>query len=68
MSGSGGLAGVRLSGVRDAPVIDVEDVRARLAGRFGLEVAGWCAGLPALADDLAGRWGLLLLLYHTRPG
>jgi streptomycin 6-kinase len=54
--------------VRDAPVIDVEDVRARLAGRFGLEVAGWCAGLPALADDLAGRWGLLLLLYHTRPG
>jgi streptomycin 6-kinase len=46
--------------VRDAPVIDVEDVRARLARRFGPEVAGWCAGLPALAGDLAARWGLRL--------
>jgi streptomycin 6-kinase len=51
---------VRPSGVRDVPVIDVEDVRARLARRFGPEVAGWCAGLPALADDLAVRWGLRL--------
>jgi hypothetical protein len=32
----------------------------RLARRFGPEVAGWCAGLPALAADLAGRWGLRL--------
>ncbi|MDX6390449.1 MAG: streptomycin 6-kinase, partial [Streptosporangiaceae bacterium] len=46
--------------MRDAPVIDVEDVRARLARRFGPEVAGWCAGLPALAGDLAARWGLRL--------
>jgi streptomycin 6-kinase len=43
-----------------APVIDVEDVRARLARRFGPEVAGWCTGLPALVDDLADRWGLRL--------
>lgn len=48
------------SGVRDALVIDVEDVRVRLARRFGPEVAGWCAGLPALAADLADRWGLRL--------
>lgn len=46
--------------MRDAPVIDVEDVRARLGRRFGPEVAGWCAGLPALADDLASQWGLRL--------
>jgi streptomycin 6-kinase len=44
--------------VPDVPVIDVADVRARLARRFGPGVAGWCAGLPALAGDLAGRWGL----------
>jgi streptomycin 6-kinase len=49
---------MRSSGVRDAPVIDVEDVRVRLARRFGPEVAGWCAGLPALAADLASRLGL----------
>jgi hypothetical protein len=42
-------------GVRDAVVIDVEDVRARLARRFGPDVAGWCAGLPALAEGLASR-------------
>jgi streptomycin 6-kinase len=42
------------------PVIDVEDVRARLTKRFGPDVAGWCAGLPVLADDLAVRWGLRL--------
>jgi streptomycin 6-kinase len=46
--------------VPDAPVIDVEDVRARLARRFGPEVAEWCAGLPALADEIARRWGLHL--------
>lgn len=44
----------------DVPVVDVEDVQARLAGRFGPEVAGWCAGLPALAGEVAGRWGLRL--------
>lgn len=42
------------------PVIDVEEVSARLTRRFGTEVAGWCAALPALADELAGRWGLRL--------
>jgi streptomycin 6-kinase len=46
--------------VRLTPIIDVENVRVRLAKRFGPEVAGWCAGLPALADDLASRWGLRL--------
>jgi streptomycin 6-kinase len=46
--------------VRDAPVIDVDTVRVRLARRFGPEVAGWCAGLPVLADEVARRWGLRL--------
>jgi streptomycin 6-kinase len=55
-----GLAGVRSSGVRGAPIIDVESVQARLARRFGPGVAGWCADLPALADEQAGRWGLRL--------
>lgn len=41
-------------------VIDVEEVSARLARRFGPEVAGWCAALPALAGELASRWGLRL--------
>ena len=54
--------------MRDAPVIDVEDARVRLARRFGPEVAGWCAGLPALADDLAGRWGLRLGQAWPRGG
>ena len=43
------------------PVIDVEQVRARLAKRFGPDVAAWCADLPVLADDLAARWGLRLV-------
>ena len=46
--------------MRDGPVIDVEGVRVRLSRRFGPEVAGWCAALPALAGDLAVRWGLRL--------
>lgn len=40
----------------------------RLARRFGPEVAGWCAGLPALADELAGRWGLRLGQAWPRGG
>ena len=28
--------------------------------RFGPQVAGWCAGVPALAGDLAARWSLTL--------
>ena len=43
-----------------APVVDVEAVQTRLSRRFGPEVAGWCAALPALVDDLAARWGLRL--------
>jgi len=58
--GCGSAGGVRSSGVRDVPVIDVENVYARLARRFGPEVAEWCADLPALAGELAGRWGLRL--------
>jgi streptomycin 6-kinase len=46
--------------VRDVPAIDVEDAHARLSRRFGPEVTEWCAGLPALAGELAGRWGLRL--------
>lgn len=55
---AGDLASMRSSGVRDVPVIDVEDVHARIAGRFGPEVAAWCERLPPLADDLARQWGL----------
>jgi streptomycin 6-kinase len=44
--------------VPEALVVDVEAVRARLARRFGPEVAAWCTGLPALVGHLAGRWGL----------
>ncbi|HEY2518877.1 MAG TPA: aminoglycoside phosphotransferase family protein, partial [Streptosporangiaceae bacterium] len=44
----------------DGPVIDIEDVRTRLSRRFGPQVAAWCADLPALAGDLAVRWGLRL--------
>ena len=44
----------------DAPVINVEDVRTRLSRRFGPQVAAWCADLPALAAELAVRWGLRL--------
>jgi len=38
----------------------VEDITARLSRRFGHSVAAWCAAVPALADDVAGRWGLVL--------
>ena len=46
--------------MRDDPIVDVEGARVRLSRRFGPEVAGWCAALPALADDLAVGWGLRL--------
>ncbi len=49
---------MRSSGVRDGPVVDVEDIRARLTRRFGPGVAGWCAELPALVDAVARQWGL----------
>ncbi|HZM83263.1 MAG TPA: aminoglycoside phosphotransferase family protein [Candidatus Limnocylindrales bacterium] len=36
------------------------EVGARLVGRFGPEVKGWIAEVPALAARLASRWGLVL--------
>ena len=41
--------------MRDIPAVHLEEVRARLAGRFGPAVAGWCAELPALLDAVAGQ-------------
>ncbi|WP_367127124.1 aminoglycoside phosphotransferase family protein [Saccharothrix sp. HUAS TT1] len=40
--------------------MDVEEITARLALRFGPEVAGWCARVPDLAASAAARWGLAL--------
>jgi len=40
--------------------MDVEEITTRLARRFGPGVAQWSAGVPALAADLAARWGLTL--------
>ncbi|MFI0240588.1 aminoglycoside phosphotransferase family protein [Streptomyces sp. NPDC016845] len=34
------------------------EVRDRLIVRFGPDVLGWCAELPALVRELAARWGL----------
>ena len=31
-----------------------------LSLRFGAGVAAWCSAVPALADEIAGRWGLTL--------
>jgi streptomycin 6-kinase len=52
--------GVRSSGVVDAGVVQVKDIRARLTRRFGPGVAAWCADLPDLADAVARQWGLRL--------
>ncbi|MFC0107996.1 aminoglycoside phosphotransferase family protein [Kibdelosporangium aridum] len=38
----------------------MEDVGARLVGRFGPEAEGWLADVPAVAARLASRWGLVL--------
>jgi streptomycin 6-kinase len=40
--------------------MDVEEITARLVRRFGLGVAGWCAGVPELAASAAKTWGLTL--------
>ncbi|MFC3452046.1 phosphotransferase [Amycolatopsis speibonae] len=40
--------------------VDLEDIGARLAGRFGPDAEGWLAGVPALAARLAARWGFTL--------
>jgi streptomycin 6-kinase len=38
----------------------ITSMTKRLSLRFGPAVAGWCAAVPALAGDLAGRWGLVV--------
>ncbi|MET9759981.1 aminoglycoside phosphotransferase family protein [Streptomyces sp. NPDC006372] len=38
----------------------MEEVRARLVGRFGPEAEGWLAEVPDLAARLAARWGFVL--------
>ena len=38
--------------------MDLQETAQRLTRRFGPGVADWCAGLPALAHDLAERWNL----------
>ncbi|WP_330277725.1 aminoglycoside phosphotransferase family protein [Lentzea sp. NBC_00516] len=38
---------------------DQASMTARLARRFGPEVAGWCADVPALVDRVSARWGLV---------
>jgi streptomycin 6-kinase len=40
--------------------VDIAVVGARLADRFGPDVAGWLAEVPAVAARLASRWGLAL--------
>ncbi|MQS11013.1 phosphotransferase [Streptomyces kaniharaensis] len=35
-----------------------EDVRARLAVRFGPSAEAWCEALPAVVDELTAHWGL----------
>lgn len=40
--------------------MDVEEITARLALRFGPSVASWCARVPEQAASVAARWGLAL--------
>ncbi|GGO98529.1 hypothetical protein GCM10012280_62880 [Wenjunlia tyrosinilytica] len=49
----------RQFGVQAAGV-NMEEVRARLVGRFGPEAEGWLAEVPNLAARLAARWGFVL--------
>jgi len=37
--------------------VDLKDLDTRLVGRFGSAAKGWLAGVPALAERLASRWG-----------
>ena len=57
----------------------VAEITACLSLRFGSEVAAWCSAIPALADEVAGRWGLTfgdryaygassVVLYCSRAG
>jgi len=38
----------------------VAEITDCLSLRFGSEVAAWCSAVPALAAEVAGRWGLTL--------
>ncbi|SFW82622.1 aminoglycoside phosphotransferase family protein [Amycolatopsis australiensis] len=50
-----------------APVLIDAAARARLAARFGAELAGpWCDALPDLVARLCARWGVTVR--ETRPG
>jgi streptomycin 6-kinase len=40
--------------------MDIGEAGARLMSRFGPEVEGWLADVPALAARLTSRWGLVL--------
>lgn len=40
--------------------VDLDDISARLVGRFGADAEGWLAGVPALAERLASRWDFAL--------
>lgn len=50
-----------------APVLIDDPARARLADRFGAELAGpWCDALPDLVARLTAKWGLEVR--EARPG
>ncbi len=38
----------------------ISELTACLSLRFGSQIATWCAAIPALADEMAGKWGLKL--------
>ncbi|HEY2550201.1 MAG TPA: aminoglycoside phosphotransferase family protein [Streptosporangiaceae bacterium] len=38
----------------------VAEITDCLSLRFGSGIAAWCSAVPALADEVAGRWGLTL--------
>lgn len=38
----------------------VAEITACLSLRFGPGIAAWCSAVPALANEVAGRWGLTL--------
>lgn len=40
--------------------VDTGEITRRLTRRFGADVEGWCADVPALARQIAERWSLVL--------
>ena len=40
--------------------MNVDELTSRLVRRFGDEVTGWCAAVPALAGELVAEWSLTL--------